>query len=277
MKTRRDLFDKPTVWSISGPWVHDALRSASTEGNTNALPSLLSAARSDLAEEAASVFGVSKTLDILIPRIGEISNSDLDRWLSVIMKSPEAVAQLLSNARGLKSNTLVAIAHKSYPDFVPNDVGEDPWVTALATCEGTTPTSDSQILASYLLARAFGYRSHSQPQLIAFGYDTVYFAALREELSDHAWGFLDSALPQPWWFEWDRCRRLRDGVVDLFVDRDLPPGGFLNITRDNSLFEELCWLAKENSRGRKYLKKVLRYLNENAGSDSKRHTLQKIL
>src|SRR6266478_6139672 len=174
MKTRRDLFDKPTVWSISGPWVHDALRSASTEGNTNALPSLLSAGRSDLAEEAASVFGVSKTLDILIPRIGEISNSDLDRWLSVIMKSPEAVAQLLSNARGLKSNTLVAIAHKSYPDFVPNDVGEDPWVTALATCEGTTPTSDSQILASYLLARAFGYRSHSQPQLIAFGYDTVY-------------------------------------------------------------------------------------------------------
>jgi len=55
----------------------------------------------------------------------------------------------------------------------------------------------------------------------------------------------------------------------MYVNRDLPPEGFSGITRDNSLFTELCNLASHNSRGRKYLKKVLRVLKNFNGSESR--------
>jgi hypothetical protein len=65
------------------------------------------------------------------------------------------------------------------------------------------------------------------------------------------------------------CQRLRNYVTDMYVNRDLQPEGFSRITKDNSVFTELSNLASHNSRGRKYLKKVLRALKDFNGSESR--------
>jgi hypothetical protein len=105
--------------------------------------------------------------------------------------------------------------------------------------------------------------------LIEFAFDEIYFAAFNKRLAEEAWQLLERSLPRSWSADWDHCQRLRDAVTDMFVNRDLAPEGFTRITRDNSLFSELSRLAAHNSRGRKYLKRVLRFLKDSGGSDSR--------
>jgi|ERR1700722_4876873 len=87
---------------------------------------------------------------------------------------------------------------KPSPDFIPNDVRLDPWANALSNISGSLDDAQQHYLCSYLLARAFGYRSHSQNELIEYAFDEVYFAALHERLASDARQLLDRSLPRSW-------------------------------------------------------------------------------
>jgi|ERR1700733_2173428 len=195
--------------------------------------------------------------------------SKVTAWLDPILSNSTDVAVFLNTQSPIPASILWIFARRSHPDFIPNDVRLDPWANALSNISGSLDDAQQHYLCSFLLARAFGYRSHSQNELIEYAFDEVYFAALHERLASDARQLLDRSLPRSWFFDWDYCQRLRSYVTDMYVNRDLPPEGFSGITRDNSLFTELCNLASHNSRGRKYLKKVLRVLKNFNGSESR--------
>lgn len=71
---------------------------------------------------------------------------------------------------------MVAVARQTHPDDVPNAYGEDPWVIALRSASGTLDRSDEDFLAAFLLARALGRESRSQPELLRYSYIRVYKA-----------------------------------------------------------------------------------------------------
>jgi hypothetical protein len=62
------------------------------------------------------------------------------------------------------------------------------------------------------------------------------------------------------WFDWDRCQRLRAGVVNLFVERQLAPQVFGRLVQNGSLFGLLADQAARTSAGRGYLRDVHRAL-----------------
>lgn len=272
LKWRPDLLDNPKIWSVGGDWVHDALRSPRMNSQA-VLKSILLAGRSDLAQETIDVFGVPAVLQLLsiILENGpdDATRSGMSVWFDISVRNAAAIAEFLNSQSKLDASILLSIAERSYPDYIPNEVGADPWSTAIRHSTGSLDESSQHYLSAYLLARAFGYRSHSQVDLIEFAFDEIYFGALNERLAKEPWQFLEKSLPRSWWLEWDHCQRLRDAVTDMFINRDLPPEGFTKITRDNSLFTELSRLAANNSRGRKYLKRVLHFLRESGGSDSR--------
>ena len=121
----------------------------------------------------------------------------------------------------------------------------------------------AKISGSLILARALGNRSRNQAELAAFGFDTFYRAAAASQLEDEAWQLLDRRLPSSmFWFEWDRCRRLRSGVVNTFIDGKLSPLAFGGLTSDDDLFRALVDEAGRSSGGRRYLRRVHRALME---------------
>jgi hypothetical protein len=274
---RPDLLSEPETWSIGGNWASEILHDSAKTSDA-ILKTMLVAGRTDLAHEAVEAFGASEVLHTLSSTIesgaGEAFRNSSSVWFDIVARNPVVVAEFLNRKSKVNVSILLSIAARSYPDYIPNEVGTDPWATAISMVSGRLDEPSRQYLAGYLLARAFGYRSNSQADLIEFAFDEVYFGALNERLAEEAWQFLERSLPRSWFFDWDHCQRLRDAVADMFVNRDLPPEGFTRITRDNSLFTELSRLAAHNSRGRKYLKKVLRFLKDNGGSDSRIRILE---
>ena len=59
--------------------------------------------------------------------------------------------------------------------------------------------------------------------------------------------------------------RLRAGVIDLFVNRDLPPDTFGRLVEDSELFAVLAKSAARSGRGRAYLRRVERSIRELGG------------
>ena len=78
---------------------------------------------------------------------------------------------------------------------------------------------------------------------------------------------LDSLLPEPrFWDSWDRCERLRNAMTKLFVERELTPLIFANLTTDDRVFSELVRTTKFCKGGRSYLKQVRKALREGNNS-----------
>jgi hypothetical protein len=184
----------------------------------------------------------------------------MSEWLGAALSNSSTVAEVLSTNGHFGVTFLATIARRTYPDFVPNDYGDDPWWTAVCRSFDDADERSKQYLSAYLLARALGYRSRNQAELLEYAFDAVYVPALQSRLSVDAWNLVDRRLPNSWFFEWDNCRRIRDAIVDTFIQRDLSALGFARITRDDRLFEELAKLAERTGRGRRFLKRVLQSL-----------------
>jgi GTPase-associated protein 1, N-terminal domain type 1 len=277
---RPDMLTDPRTWSIAGDWAYEVLRNSKND-DQGILNAILASGRSDLAAKALDKFGTINVLRAIL-NVADKDNFEKAQekwapWLDLSLQNPLVVADFLTTQSRITAWMLAAIAVRSHPDFVPNDVGSDPWATALSNIQGSLDEERQHHLSSYLLARAFGYRSKSQIELIQYSFDEVYFSAQHQRLSETAWQILNRSLPRSWFFDWDYCQRLRDAVTDMFLNRDLAAEGFSKITQDNVLFAELCRIASQNSRGRKYLKKVLRILRETGASESRIHIVEGVI
>jgi hypothetical protein len=275
---RPDLLSEPQLWTVKGDWPQKVLSSGSFD-SADIVKAILRAQRYDLLPEAIRAFGTLAMLKGASQITTELGQEHVDYsfWLDAAINDPSCIADFFDLESNIPISILLAIAKGTHPDALPNDVGSDPWATALSKISGRLDEKNQQFLAGYLLARAFGYRSHSQVDLIAYSFDEVYFGALNERLGEEAWGFLERALPRSWFSDWDHCQKLRDGVTDLFVNRDLPSDGFPRITRDDALFNQLVQLTSHNSRGRKYLKKVRRSLEESGGLSARIGIIKDVL
>jgi hypothetical protein len=277
---RPDLMNGPELWSIHRNWDIKSLLNRSIDPET-VLKAMLQANRADLAHDAVDFFGSLRILnaisDLFALDTKTLSSEALSVWFDFALKDTPALAMFLNLRSDPPVSVFYEIAARTQPDSIPNDWGADPWITSIRKASGSLEGSNRQYLSAYLLARAFGYRSHSQPDLIEYAFDEVYFSALNGRLSEGAWGLLQRALPRSWFFDWDRCQKLRDAVTDMYVNRDLPPEAFARITRDNSLFAELSRLAAYTSRGRKYLKRVLRVLRDRDDSESRIKAIENVI
>ena len=200
--------------------------------------------------------------------------SGFDEWLQTAAE-PNAVAELFVRPEALPRQLLARIARSVRPDDTPNDYGEDPWLTAVRGADGAISGPDDTQLLAFLLARSLGDRSRNPAELAQLGFESTYIAAAQGNLTQETWRLLDSHLPWSMrWFEWDRCKRLRAGVVDLFVESDLSPQIFGDLVQDGSLFADLAEQVARSSKGRSYLKNVRRSLTESPRpSASARQTL----
>jgi GTPase-associated protein 1, N-terminal domain type 1 len=271
IERRPDLLAEPAFWSGRGSWQADALLTVSRGAHSvdSVLAAMIRANRGDLASEAATAFG-NLALLRTIGKIGAANESKgkslmISAWLETALADAKATTEALSGCFLSDRAVLLQIARKTIPDFVTNDFGEDPWIISMRHAEGTVSDKNEEYFAAYLLARALGHRSRNSGELISLSFDTVYFAAYRSSLNDEAWSLLDPRLPRSFfWPEWDRCQRLRSGVADVFVYRELAPETFVTVTKDNGLFSELVDAVRStNKKGRKFLKRVRDKLSHN--------------
>ena len=281
LRNRPEILADSGLWAIRGPWCDDAIAFAAADRTRSetVVAAMIASGRSDLATRAVSAFGSLPVLAAVGQQTTASANpSEVPSdWISAAVNDPESVARALTHHLFKNLALLVIVARKTFPDFVPNNYGDDPWWTAIRDAHGDLNQSSRQFLAAYLLARALGHRSRSQAELIEFTLDDVYFPAQRSMLSTEAWNTIEPKLPRSWFFDWDYCQRIRERIVEVFIDRELSAENFARVTHDDDLFSDLVTLAERSGKGRKLLKKALKFLTAHAGSSRRIEALRAAL
>jgi len=263
---RPDLATETAFWSLPEVW--GAVFLGRVAEHTELAPAIITAmVRSErpAIREACRAFGRENVLRSLVHLLdnGEaLPPGAAMAWLSETCSDADVVARCLCEEAINRASTLEALSRATSPDFVPNDFGADPWLIALSRIEGPSP--ENLYLSSYLLARAFGRRTRNCADLVRIAFDKVYEAAERSAVPDDAWQLLDNRLYQSFFRpNWDRCARIRQTTVGLFINRELDQRSFLHITSRDDIFELLVKFAADSYSGRKYLNSVRsRLLND---------------
>lgn len=227
-----------------------------------AVAAMLKSGRSDLAPRAVRECGARVVLQALRDTpdaIGDRSGA----WVRAAANDMSAVAQYLAMQQAIPRPILHMLARALPPDAVPNDFGSDPWLNALRNSTGLIDDDATFYLAAYLLSRALGSRSRLPGELAQLSLERAHTAAASNRLPEEGWRLLESRLPwSAFSFEWDRCQRLRAGVTNLFIDRDLSPVLFAHLTKNDDLLLMLASGAARSGRGRSYLKRVRRAMKD---------------
>lgn len=281
--TRRALELRPELVTNSAFWstttnaelgMDAALRNGDQE---KCIASILDAKRPDLAGSAVRAFGQSMILHVLDKIVGD-GLPDFDLWLRAASSNTNGVGEYFSGDTPISKKMLCAIARIHSPDAIRNDYGIDPWCNAWEHAVGYLNATEEQYIVAYLLVRALGYQSKSQAQLVLVTFDKIYASAATDGLIDDAWRMLDQKLPRSlFWFDWDRCQRLRSGVVDLFVDRDLSPAIFARLTQRENVFAMLVEAVNAKWRGRDYLKRVRKAIKDDGHLTHRADVVKKLL
>jgi hypothetical protein len=276
---RQEIVEVSDFWRHSN-LIDEGLRAAKSGGRQRAaIKAIVGAGRGDLASQVSAVMG-SRDILAVLKEAPDAYGADIIDWLRSATTDTNSVADFLANETGIHRAMLYELARILPPDAVPNDYGEDSWVTAWRSSVGTTDEQSATYLAAYFLARALGRRSRSQAVLAQFGFEKVHHAAGTNLLSDEAWRLVEPRLPwADFWFNWDRCQRLRAAVIELFVESELQPDIFARLVVDPELFTMLANAAARSGRGRSYLKRVERSMgnDSDAVKSDRLLTLDKIL
>jgi hypothetical protein len=270
---RPDLTAVPSFWEAE-PLDEPALAFLSKNQNrcAQAIAAMIECGERRLARKAFVSLGSQNVWKALAPAMDRALESELyelQPWLDASLVDLCGIAEVLAEGQFHTKKSLAMIVRSTQPDSIPNDYGDDPWMLAMQAARGNLTQSDEVYLMSYLLARALGGRSRNPAGLAVLTLDCVYFEAARNSIQSDAWYLLDSRLPHPkFWASWDRCERLRYAMSNMFIEMDLAPRVFANLTSDDNVFTELVRTAKFTKRGRQYLKLVKKALREENESNN---------
>jgi hypothetical protein len=186
----------------------------------------------------------------------------LDTWLRELARYPDRSAAALASGKIGRRAVLAGLARQMDPDTVPNEYGDDPWLLATRAASGRLHQKDEDFFAAFLMSRSLGFRSRSRADLVHLSYETVYWSLQSSRLPRDAEYLVTRRLNWGGWFGWDNCSRLRETVVDLFIDRNLDPETFGRLTDDGGLATSLIDEAARSVSGRRYLTEVRKKLKD---------------
>jgi hypothetical protein len=264
------LATEPAFWLLEGATRPDMLQLVGTSDLADgAIDAMIRSCR-PLAREARSAFGSDRVLRRLLARSGDLDDGIRSAWLSATASDTDAMARVLLEDWIDDVDTLEKVARVVAPDAIPNAYGDDPWLVAVRRL--STPMT-SAYLASFLLVRALGRRTMNSVELVQATFDVVYDEAEKRILPEDAWKILDRRLDRSYrWPDWDKCVRIRQTVVSMYLDRGIDALAFVKITDRDDVFTELIGALSEKFGSQRYLKAIRNRMGD-AGIGGERHRI----
>ena len=112
--------------------------------------------------------------------------------------------------------------------------------------------------SALLLALAFSNAPPKPMALVAECFEFVHDVAGRDRLKDEAWIALDPIVPHLWWLnDWDKCERLRRGLLQAFVRHKWPPSEIRSCVKSSDILKELRWSTYHVDGATTYFRDIL--------------------
>ncbi|MCU1305273.1 MAG: hypothetical protein JWQ87_5557 [Candidatus Sulfotelmatobacter sp.] len=115
--------------------------------------------------------------------------------------------------------------------------------------------SDRTYVSAFLLALALNNAPPAPLELVAESFEYVHQAAWDQRLSDSAWIVVEPFVPELSWISnWDKCERLKRGLISAFLRNSWPASELQNRIKNNDLMEQLLRSARKVDGGERLLR-----------------------
>ena len=106
--------------------------------------------------------------------------------------------------------------------------------------------------------------------LVARAFEIVHDAESKNSLKYKHWYYLNELLPNVyWWQEWDKCERLRKGLVDAFIEFNWPYSSFILALQNIELFLKVLDYCDKQRSTRGYIRDIYTEIKSNKINISK--------
>jgi hypothetical protein len=239
---KRELFESVTS--------HEDLKPSVVAGIVNAL---LDSGSEVFMRRALDRWGkdaVFQTLDWIEAHDGAMSETGrgaLTFHLSSVMDWVEA-----KPTRSFES--LVAIAHVVAPySYQISQRQSTVWLGAFHFLQHSSNEAETLYMCTFLLALAFGNAPPSPLDLVSESFERVHEAVRKNLLSDSAWIIMEPLVPElSWRSNWDKCERLRRGLISAFLRHRWPASELKRRIKDYELLRRLLKSARKVDGGEEF-------------------------
>ena len=240
-----DLAASPQLWSLAGDRKRELLDSLVAQEICPELVSrivfaLLDSGSDGFIRRAIERWGrdaVFAALDWIENHQGQMSETSRG---TLTFNVPDVMSWVESGTRSVPG--LVAAAHVVAP--YPYQIAKHDstvWLPALKALQESGNQLEATYIQTLLLALGLCSAPPAPLDLIAECFETIHEKAELEQLRDDAWVILQPLVPElHWWNNWDKCERMRRGLLLSFMQHSWPP-----------------WELKERIKNRKILRELL--------------------
>ncbi len=258
---------KPALAGSSQLWIAGANRKRelfeAVASHQNLGPELIGSIVNALLDSGSDIFitralelwgkdAVFQTLDWTEAHAGsmsEICRAALAAHLPSVMEWVEA-----RPARSFESLIAVAHAVAPYPQKI-SKLNSSVWLSTFRSLQNSDDDAEKSYIGTFLLALAFCNAPPSPLDCISEVFELIHETARRDQLSDSAWIIIEPLVPElSWLSNWDKCERLRRGLVAAFVRHNWPASELKQRIRDHDLLRQILRSASRVGSGEHYFR-----------------------
>jgi hypothetical protein len=178
-----------------------------------------------------------------------------EAWREAIAaKCRTPVAALLEQMKSLRVASLAFLATVLDPEHDDTGmVGMEPWLRLVNEGAGLLREERRAEAASFLLAVGLASRGTEAAPLVVVCFEAVHEAAASGELCYRSWRHLKESLPRiELGWEWDKCERLRRGLVAHFARNRWLPDQFLQCFTRREVFRRTINSCRQNEDAERF-------------------------
>jgi len=138
--------------------------------------------------------------------------------------------------------------------------GSEIWLNTYEELREQGNAVEVNYLATLLLALALQNASPSPTKVIGLCFEHLHQLAWNDKMQDDNWIILDPIVPHHliWLHDWDKCERMRRGLIEAFVKFQWPPEKLHECIKSDDLLVRILKSAKAVQGGHEYFSKFVR-------------------
>lgn len=257
---RRDaaLAQSPRLWKLPKLRVADvldAVERTSPDSLAGVAHAALEAGRFDVASHMLERHGspIARAILEWFAKGGDITDDLSADFIKAIGKHHEIALNML-HQRTLRPEVaalaLFAIGHDEI-----RKLSIDLLVEIISAGFGRLADTIGPDIDASLLARGLK-TADGGDKLVAATFTIVHRALAESKVSYQAWRPLDRMLPSLSWRDWDKCERLRRGLIEAIESNQWPASLLFKAAKDEDTFRLMLKTCRSSSGGRAFLRRA---------------------
>jgi hypothetical protein len=237
----------------------------------NVVAAAIVAGVDDVAESLAAHldFAASAFMDGL-EKVGAGRRVDLSyKWKRLVKKDLPAIEAWVADHENLETHTALFLIDLWSPRRIDTqNTGLKAWENVIEKAQGSDfkgQTEEFLTLMAFVLS--LGFRSEKGSKLAAGSFPYIHHAVAQDQLAERSWRWINRSLPtsrRSWKdiFSWDRCEKLRRGLIHCWAKREWPLTDLLEAAGNADTLRKVLDSMKQTRRGRRLLRELEQSLSD---------------